>query len=134
MRFVAFALVGAFGFAVQIAAVAILTSAAGWHAVPATAAAVELAILHNFVWHERWTWRDRAPRGDGRMVRRLARFHVANGVVSMTATVALAWMLVPLRGWSAIAANVAGVASTGVLNFFALDWWVFATARRSLSR
>jgi putative flippase GtrA len=133
MRFAAFALVGAFGFGLQIAAVTLLTAAAGWHAVPATAAAIELAILHNFIWHERWTWSDRARRSGGVFLR-LGRFHIANGVVSMTATVALAWIVVPLFGWSAIAANVVGVASTGLLNFVALDRWVFATACRSPSR
>ena len=35
-------------------------SAAHWSAASATALAVETAILTNFFWHERWTWRDRA--------------------------------------------------------------------------
>ena len=39
-------------------AMALLT-AVGWPYAPAAAAAVELAVLNNFFWHERWTWRDR---------------------------------------------------------------------------
>ena len=54
-----FMAVGALGFALQIAALALFT-AAGWPLIAAIAAAVEVAILHNFCWHERWTWRDRA--------------------------------------------------------------------------
>lgn len=133
MRFLSFAGVGALGFAVQLAAVAALTATAGWHAVPATAAGVELAVLHNFVWHERWTWSDRARLDRPNVFRRLGWFHVANGVISLVATVALAWTFVSVFHWSAIAANVVGVGSTGLVNFVALDRWVFAT-RRSLSR
>jgi putative flippase GtrA len=55
-----FITVGALGFAVQIAAFAILTSVGQWPWLPATIVAVELAVVHNFLWHDRWTWRDRS--------------------------------------------------------------------------
>jgi putative flippase GtrA len=55
-RWIAFMTVGLGGFIVQLAAVTLLARA-GLADAPATALAVELAILHNFVWHERWTWR-----------------------------------------------------------------------------
>jgi putative flippase GtrA len=58
MRAAAFVIVGALGFVVQIAALAALL-AAGCPYLIATAAAVEVAVLHNFAWHERWTWADR---------------------------------------------------------------------------
>ena len=51
--------VGAIGIVVQLAAPAILK---GWLQVEyllATALAVEAAVLHNFIWHERWTWAER---------------------------------------------------------------------------
>ena len=63
-RFGAFAAVGVFGFVLQITAIASLLSA-GWSYLAATAAGVELAVLHNFWWHERWTWRDRTTSPGG---------------------------------------------------------------------
>ena len=39
--------------------------------------AVEAAILHNFLWHERWTWSDRAAAG--RRLDRLAAFQRHRG-------------------------------------------------------
>ena len=84
-----FVAVGALGFLVQIAALHLLTTSAGWPWLPATLVAVELAVLHNFLWHERWTWIDRtiAVRGPrsaaGLRVERLVRFHVANGLISI---------------------------------------------------
>jgi putative flippase GtrA len=59
-RLTRFMTVGALGFAVQIAAFVILTAVAGWPWLPATIVAVELAVVHNFLWHDRWTWRDRS--------------------------------------------------------------------------
>ena len=59
-RFVRFALAGAGGFIVQVGTVAVLTSILGVNYLVATLVAVEAAILSNFVWHYRWTWKDRS--------------------------------------------------------------------------
>ena len=67
-----FAWVGVGGFVVQAASLYAL-SAAGLSYPAATAIAVEAAILHNFLWHERWSWADRLEGG------RLLRFARFNG-------------------------------------------------------
>ena len=131
MRFAAFAIVGAIGFVVQMTALELLTVGAGCAAVPATAIAVEMAVLHNFAWHERWTWSDRRAADRSSIAARLAQFHVANGAASMLCTVGGVWILCGVLGWSPLAANVAGVGCTGVVNFLALERWIFATPRRS---
>ena len=64
-RVPAFLAVGALGFLIQIGSLALLTMAAGWPYEPATAMAVQLTVLHNFFWHERWTWRDRTAARHG---------------------------------------------------------------------
>jgi len=84
-RLLPFVAVGALGFAVQLAALQLLVSYAGVHYLVATALAVETAILHNFVWHSRWTWRDRPPlAGVDARLRRLVRF---NGVSALSSVV-----------------------------------------------
>src|SRR5262249_26235441 len=55
-----FCFVGLIGFGVQVLALALLTHVAHWTWPPATIAAVECAIVHNYWWHERWTWRERS--------------------------------------------------------------------------
>src|SRR6266850_7391971 len=62
-RFTVFLAVGWLGFALQLTALAFLTSVAHWPWLPATIVAVELAVVHNFIWHERVTWRDRDAGG-----------------------------------------------------------------------
>ena len=59
VRWLKFNFVGAIGIAVQMSAFALLEGALGVYYLSATALAVETAVLHNFVWHERFTWKDR---------------------------------------------------------------------------
>ena len=118
-----FMAVGALGFAVQIAALALLTGA-GWPLIAATAVAVEIAILHNFCWHECWTWRDRAS--DVHWTGRLVRFHAATGVASIGANVILTAALVEVCRLQPVIANTLAVAIMSAVNFFIADRWVFA--------
>lgn len=58
-RWLKFNLVGGIGIAVQFAALYLLKAVLHFDYLVATAIAVEVAVLHNFVWHERFTWPDR---------------------------------------------------------------------------
>jgi len=130
-RFGVFATVGAIGFVLQISALAVLTSLAHWAWLPATLVAVELAVVHNYLWHERWTWRDCARtrrRTAGSSLGRFVRFHVANGITSIGGNVALMALFVGWIGMPAIAGNVLAVAVMSVANFVMADRWVFAAA------
>jgi putative flippase GtrA len=120
-RFVA---VGAIGFVLQLGALALLTMVVGWPYAPATAIAVELAVLHNFWWHERWTWRDRIADGQG-LAGRVARYHVTTGATSIVGNLIITGALVELLGLHAIAANILAVIAMSVANFMVSDRWVF---------
>ena len=131
-RWAAFAGVGIIGFGVQLAALVSLVHAAGLPAAPAAALAVEAAVLHNFAWHERWTWRDRAGGGRARVLARLARFHATSGIVSLVGNVALtvaavAWLHLPV-----VLANVCAVVILSAVNFVIADKWVFTRPNPAL--
>lgn len=115
--------VGAAGFVVQLAALAFFVEALGWEYRAATAAAVECALLHNFFWHRRWTWRDR-PRGQ--VAHRLLRFHLTTGTVSVAGNLALMWLLAGKLGIPYLAANALAVGACALANFAAGDRAVFA--------
>src|SRR5258705_11041019 len=103
-----FLTVGAIGFVLQLGTLMLLTQAAGWPYEPATALAVALAVLHNFWWHERWTWRDRTATGSG--LGRIARYYVTTGATSIAGNLAVTAIGVELFGCSPIVANVVAVA------------------------
>ena len=123
MRFLRFNGVGVAGFALQLALLAALLFA-GFHYLVATALAVEAAVLHNFAWHERWTWRDRPATGRSRLAR-LWRFHALNGLVSLVGNVALMRVLVGAFGMPAIPANLIAVLACSLVNYLASDRLVF---------
>ncbi len=59
VRWYKFNLVGMMGIAVQFGALLLLKSALHVNYLAATAIAVETAVVHNFIWHEHFTWADR---------------------------------------------------------------------------
>ena len=59
-RTVVFALVGALGFACQLARPASARRLRACRSASARPLAVLTAVAHNFLWHRGWTWRDRA--------------------------------------------------------------------------
>ena len=123
MRFARFNAVGVLGFAVQLAVLAVLVRA-GAHYLVATGLAVEAAILHNFAWHERWTWRDRQPRLG--INRRLLGFHVVNGGVSLAGNLMLMPLLVGQLGLEVVPANLIAVVACAGVNFIGADRLVFS--------
>jgi putative flippase GtrA len=66
IRWGKFNAVGAMGVLVQLAALAAINRLWPGHYLWATAAAIEITLLHNFAWHLRWTWRDRTSRHETR--------------------------------------------------------------------
>ncbi len=128
MRFVRFNGVGAIGFAVQLSTLAWLLHA-GISYLPATAIAVEASILNNFLWHDRWTWRDRPASGRARLAR-LGRFHALNGLISLGGNLLVVSVLTGDLGVHPIVSNLVAVIVCGILNYFGADRIVFA-ARRS---
>ena len=59
VRWLKFNVVGGIGIVVQFAALFLLKSVLHFNYLAATAIAVEAAVVHNFVWHEQFTWADR---------------------------------------------------------------------------
>jgi len=119
-RWCKFSLVGAIGILVQLGVLALLT-AAGVHYLLATALAVEAAVLHNFAWHQNFTWSDRG----GGIVGRLARFHLTNGAISILGNLVLMRLLVGSLGMPPLPANLLSIAVCSLANFLAADRIVF---------
>jgi len=120
-RFVMFNVVGALGIVVQLACVALLTNVVRVHYIAATTIAVSVAVVHNFLWHRWWTWRDRcATAGTA-----LLRFVLANGIVSLVGNLGVPATLVSGAHVAPRPANVIAIAVCGVLNFWLGETFVF---------
>jgi len=122
VHWIKFNIVGVVGFALQSGALFVLTHTT-LHVtyLVATALAVELAVLHNFVWHQRWTWKDRPAANMLESVCRLAKFNVTNGLVSLVGNVAFMAILVGRLGLPIAGANLISVGVCSICNFVLAD-------------
>lgn len=124
VRWLKFNGAGLLGVGVQMALLSALTRAGAGYLL-ATTGAVECALLHNFLWHERWTWRQRAQGEPHLCLQRLARFHLANGLISIAGNLAFMWWLVGVLGGPVIFSNLLTIVICGTANFVAGDLFVF---------
>jgi len=123
-RWLRFNFVGLLGIGIQLGALAIFKGWLHLDYLTATALAVETAVLHNFVWHERFTFKGQAS-GVGALLGRLLRFHIGNGLISIGGNLALMRVL---TGWLHVyylAANLISIAICSVINFLVSDRFVF---------
>ena len=130
MRLLKFQAVGAIGVAAQLAALALLHEALRLGILTATALAVEFSILHNFFWHECWTWRDRTaphPAVGLRWVR-LLRFQATAGAISLVVNLAGMRVLHGACGLPYLEANLLSIAAGAAANYLAADFFVFAVS------
>src|SRR5437016_14274755 len=130
VHFIRFNVVGVLGFALQSGALFILTHSV--HPVgylAATAAAVELAVLNNFIWHQRWTWRDRPSGTMWETLCRLAKFNITNGLFSITGNLVFMTVLVGRLGLGISGANLISVAACSIDSFVLADRIAFAKVK-----
>jgi putative flippase GtrA len=124
VRWYKFNLVGSLGMLFQLGALSGLNHLAPGHYLVATAAAIELTLLHNFTWHLHFTWPDR--RDEDGVWRYLARFHLSNGLVSMAGNLALMRGLVGAARLPVLAANCIAILACSIVNFWLSHTWAFA--------
>jgi putative flippase GtrA len=126
VRWLKFNAVGVIGIAVQLLVLTALRTGLHFNYLPATALAVEAAVIHNFVWHERFTWADRGRCGS---LARFVKFNLTTGMLSILGNLLLMRVLVGNLHLPYLAANVIAVAACSILNFLVSDGFVFQPVR-----
>jgi putative flippase GtrA len=124
-RWLRFNLVGAIGIVVQLAVLGMLNGVLRLDYLAATALAVEAAVLHNFLWHERFTWADRASVTRRQALLRLVRFNLTTGLVSILGNLLLMRLLVGQAHLPSVPANLMSIASCSLVNFLVSEYAVF---------
>jgi dolichol-phosphate mannosyltransferase len=125
MRCMKFYAVGAMGMAVHLTLLALFVRVFEMHYQWATVFAVEAAVIHNFLWHRRWTWADRPVKGASATAARLVRFNVTNGLVSVLGNLFLMHLFAGLLRFDPIVASLLSIPPCALVNFLVSDRWVF---------
>ena len=130
IRFVRFNSVGLIGFGIHMGVLGTLFYLVGTSYLTATIVAVEAAVLHNFMWHQRWTWKERPCRSMGERWRRLLRFQASNGLVSLIGNTLSMGALVGVLRLPVMASALLSIILCSLINFLFSDRWVFRVSEK----
>lgn len=125
IRFSKFALVGMLGAFVQLTLFWFFNRYCRVHVLSATVLAVEMTVLHNFLWHQRFTWSDRTSKTSREIAIRILRFHSGNGLISLVGNAVLTYSLVVRFRLPAVPANIIAISCCSLANFLLADLWVY---------
>ena len=130
-RWLKFNAVGGIGIVVQLAVLAVLRSLLKLDYLLATGLAVEVAVIHNFLWHERFTWADRPVARPFRSLVRLVKFNASNGAVSVVGNLLLMRLLVGELKLNYVVSNLVAIVVCSLVNFLLGDRFVFEAEART---
>jgi putative flippase GtrA len=122
VRWLKFNAVGGVGIGVQLVVLAALKSGLHLDYLLATGLAVEAAVIHNFLWHERFTWADRVTESSWA---RFVKFNLTTGLFSIVGNLLLMKVLVGWGGVNYMVANEITIAVCSLVNFVVSDRVVF---------
>jgi putative flippase GtrA len=130
LRWCKFNFVGGIGIGVQFTALFLVKGVLHFNYLAATAIAVEAAVIHNFVWHEQFTWMDRTHSCSDqshwhRSLPRFLRFNLTTGAVSILGNLALMKVMVGLGHMNYLLANGVAITLCSLANFLVSEVWVF---------
>ena len=123
IRWLKFNLVGGIGIGVQLAVLTALKSGLHFNYLLATVLAVEAAVIHNFIWHERFTWEDRQKNTSPSV--RFTKFNLTNGLLSIAGNLLLMKLFAGFFHLNYLAANLIAITLCSLANFLVSDRFVF---------
>jgi putative flippase GtrA len=129
IRWGKFNLVGAMGMVVQLATLTLFNRWTGGRYLLASSAAIEITLLHNFVWHLHCTWRDR--RNHSTWLTQLVQFHLSNGLVSLAGNLVLMRILVQEAHLPLLVSNCIAILCCSIINFCLGNNWTFASGSQT---
>jgi len=124
-KWLRFNAIGVMGVGVQLAFLFLLTHYFHIHYMIATLLAVECAIIHNFFWHQQWTWKENATQTKMDALRRFLKFNTSSGTVSLVGNVGVTAALVQMVHLPLMICNILAIGACNIANFLFAHTFVF---------
>jgi len=124
-RWFRFNAVGLVGIGVQWTLLATLLKWVQLDYLVATAIAVELTVLHNFAWHELWTWQERTGSALSVRLGRLIRFNFTTGLCSIAGNLIFMWILHGAVGLTLSVSTLLSLVACSACNFLLANLFVY---------
>lgn len=121
-----FNLVGLLGIILQLSLLKVFT-VINIDYLMATFMAVEITIIHNFFWHESWTWKERTSSSRKSLDKfsRLVKFNSTTGGISLVGNLLLMKVFVGIFHLPITLGNLLAILSCSTLNFLVSHKIVF---------
>jgi dolichol-phosphate mannosyltransferase len=124
-RFLKFCLVGASGVLVNMFFFWLFYKKLGIFSLFSSFLAIQIAVLNNFLWNDKWTWREKRKPGIEQFFIRLGKFALSSNLTSASANLLGVWIFLNLLGWNYLVSNLLGIGLGVILNFLANHYWTY---------
>lgn len=123
-RGIRFYVVGWIGMAVNSGCLYLMKSVLGIPLIPSSMIAIECAIIHNFILHRHWTWKERNGYNTP-FFKQLIIYNAMTGLVDFTVNVSVLFILTEFFGVYYMIANIVGMILGPLFKFWINDKVVF---------
>ncbi len=131
-RLATFGVVGISGILVNMGFLVILTHYAHFYYALASPIAIELAILNNFIWNDRFTWRGRRSVANASIWQGLLKFNLVSWIAGSINWILLI-ILTEVAGIYYLWGNLIAIAVASGINFILNEKWTFRQPNSSIS-
>jgi dolichol-phosphate mannosyltransferase len=116
------------GAALQILLIFFLREFFQLNYLVATLIAVQCSLIHNFFWHQRWTWKNSVSTGRREAFQRFLRFNSTSGTISMMGNLGFTSILVQAVHLPYLVCNILAIGGCNILNFLLANNFAFQPA------
>ena len=127
-KWLRFNTIGVMGVGVQLSVLLTLRSHLEINPFVASFFAIQCAVIHNFLWHQKWTWSNAKVSGRKAIFRRFLRFSSSSGTISTIGTLGFTAILVQAVNLPYVVCNLLAIAACNVANFLFSNTFVFQPA------
>jgi len=130
-KWIRFNAIGTMGVGVQLLFLFLLQTFFHLSYLLSTAIAVQCALIHNFFWHQKWTWKSAAGVTKKESFRRFVRFNSSSGPISILGNVGFTSMIISVVHLPYLISNLLAIATCNVANFVLAGKFAFRNVAES---
>jgi Predicted membrane protein len=124
-KWVRYNAIGLMGLGLQLILLFLLTRFVHLNYFVATLFAVQCALIHNFLWHQRYTWKENVVRSKKESVMRFVRFNSSSGTLAIISNLGFTALLVQIVHLPLVVCNLMAIGICNVANFLFANNFVF---------
>lgn len=133
-RILSFQLIGWIGTAVNLFILWLCYDLLSWPLLVSGALAIEIAIIHNFIWYYCWTWNDRVSFTIQNFFTLFVRYNIVTAAIDFVIRLGILWILTEYVGIHYLISDVVGMFIAPLLKYITNDAYIFDSEQKLASQ